>query len=183
MIRRPGLTSAPASRQISHLAGWLFADLLLVLVLVVLGGQAVVASPDRGDSDETVRDVRRRTGMIPDSVNVPLLTDQRVADSLSTPGRSGRAAAERALRNRLDAALAKEKRKAAMVFVWGSNGGCSGCARTNHLSSAYAKSAMSVIRRHRHPLLPTDPVFHRAYMDLNAPSGTLRLEIFFYYPD
>ncbi|MGW1723563.1 hypothetical protein ACWCQK_11620 [Streptomyces sp. NPDC002306] len=183
----------------THLAGWLFADLLLVLVLIVLGGQSIhateaedpapsagasasaPAAPVTSASPSSAKPSPNRSGMDPVSRNLPLLTDQSVADALRGPGGAARDRAVRRIAKEVDRVLAGEKRRGAMVFVWGTDGGCANCAATSGPSTAYAEAAATAIQRSRHPLLPRATAFYRGYIKLGGASGTLRMEVFFYY--
>ncbi|MFD9002289.1 hypothetical protein ACFV0T_15150 [Streptomyces sp. NPDC059582] len=181
----------------THLAGWLFADLLLVLVLIVLGGQSIHAteaedpdpSPGASASAPTTsvtsaspaKPSPNRSGMDPVSRNLPLLTDQSVADALRGPGGAAHDKAVRRIAKEVDRVLAGEKRRGAMIFVWGTDGGCANCAATSGPSTTYAEAAAKAIQQSHHPLLPRATAFYRGYIKLSGASGTLRMEVFFYY--
>ncbi|MFD3457060.1 hypothetical protein ACFWVC_33400 [Streptomyces sp. NPDC058691] len=187
----------------THLAGWLFADLLLVLVLIVLGGQTIQnvgpAAPEsspaaRASAEPSAKasataspsasasasaSARSRTGMDPVSKRLKLLVSQDVADGLRGSG-DARDAARRRINEEVDRVLAGEKRRGAMIFVWGSDGGCAACTANSDLSSRYADAAAEAIVRGRHRLLPRASAFYRGYIDLSGASGALRMEVFFY---
>ncbi|MFE6870441.1 hypothetical protein ACFVFS_28295 [Kitasatospora sp. NPDC057692] len=189
---------------VTHLAGWLFADLLLILVLVVLGGQitrtpavvsdppptatptaALTPSPSRSTPTATPTPTQTPTptppvGMIPQSRNLALLADQSVADDLVNGSPERKAAAARRINDAVTTALNGEQKRGAMVFVFGTAGGCGRCDPTSNASSAFAVAAAEAIRQGGHGLLPTDPGFYRGYLDLDAASGTLRMELFLY---
>jgi hypothetical protein len=173
---------------VTHLAGWLFADFLLVMVLVVLGGHVIapedppapvpVLSPNPPPSGEG----SRQTGMRPQSLDLTELGDAETAAALTGGGGNPAAARERVLA-RLRAKLRKIPDRVAMVFVWGSYGGCSGCSPQTRPSTAYASAVEEFVREARLPGMPTSKNFYRAYHDLAGDPGDLRLEIFVYYPD
>ncbi|MFJ4982465.1 hypothetical protein ACIP9H_01540 [Streptomyces sp. NPDC088732] len=184
-MRGPGVT---------HLAGWLFADLLLVLVLIVLGGQTVHTVQDAAPAPAARASAApsatpsaapsaaappNRIGMDPVSKRLKLLVSQDVADDLRGSG-SAREAARRRINKEVDRVLAGERRRGAMIFVWGSDGGCAGCAADSDRSSRYADAAAEAILRGHHRLLPRDAAFYRGYIDLSGSSGALRMEVFFY---
>ncbi|GAA1393394.1 hypothetical protein GCM10009639_26450 [Kitasatospora putterlickiae] len=191
---------------VTHLAGWLFADLLLILVLVVLGGQSSPARDIVADPPPTPTATAGPTlapsptptppapiptptsaapvGMLPQSLDLPLLADQSVADDLVNGGPARRAAAARRINEAVDQALAKqltgEQQRGALVFIWGTDGGCRGCKPTSDASSVFAEAAADAVRRGGHPQLPNDAGFYRGYLDLKPASGTLRMELFLY---
>ncbi|MFF9115818.1 hypothetical protein ACF09Y_09450 [Streptomyces massasporeus] len=172
----------------THLAGWLFADLLLVMVLVVLGGHVIapddppVPIPVPSPSPSPSGAGSRQTGMRPQSLDLTGLGDAETAAALTGEGGSRAAAQERVLA-RLRAKLRKIPDRVAMVFVWGSYGGCPGCSPQTRPSTAYAGAVEEFVREARLPRMPTPENFYRAYHDLAGHSGDLRLEIFVYYPD
>lgn len=185
---------------VTHLAGWLFADLLLILVLVVLGGQATLArdvgpepTPTATSATPSPTATATRTptptptptpppqiGMVPESIDLPLLVDQGVADDLVNGTTAQKAAAARRVNEAVGKALDGRQQRGAMVFVWGSDGGCGSCKSAPDASSAFAKAAADAIRQGGHRILPAEAGFYRSYMDLDAASGTLRLELFVY---
>ncbi|MFB7475145.1 hypothetical protein [Kitasatospora sp. NPDC056184] len=187
---------------VTHLAGWLFADLLLILVLVVLGGQTnrtpdVIADPTpTATATPTLTPSPTRStpvptptpaptppapvGMIPQSLDLPLLVDQSVADDLVNGNPARKAAAARRVNEAVDTALNGQQKRGALVFVWGTDGGCGGCAPTSNASSAFAKAAAEAIQQGGHRQLPADAGFYRGYLDLGPASGTLRMELFLY---
>lgn len=104
-MRGPGVT---------HLAGWLFADLLLVLVLIVLGGQTVqtvqgaepaTPRPSPAARTSAAPSASAPPGMDPDSRRLKLLVSQDVADDLRGSGEA-RDAARRRINKEVDRALA-----------------------------------------------------------------------------
>ncbi|MFJ6213812.1 hypothetical protein ACIQGZ_10845 [Streptomyces sp. NPDC092296] len=182
--------------QATQLAGWLFADLLLVMVLVVLGGQltapadtpaaAPVPSPTASAAPSRSAPpgaVSRHTGMKPKSVELTGLGDVRAAAALTGGGGDAAAARSRVLA-RVRAGLRDDiSDRVAMVFVWGSYGGCATCTPRDAESTAYATVVESFLREARLPGMPTSKTFYRAYHDLGGHPGDLRLELFVYYSD
>jgi hypothetical protein len=169
-----------------QLAGWLFADLLLVLVVVVLGGEVVapvhhvvIVSPTASATTGTPSPSARPTatsppGLNPKTESVVLTVDPAAVLAHSAP-------ALKALRSQVLHKISQFKgRRAALVLVFASAGTCSGCAFDVGYSSELARAVA--------PMLPKIspsffPPYHqsiiRSYFDGQGKADTVRLELFF----
>ncbi|WP_395297833.1 hypothetical protein ACF9IK_33555 [Kitasatospora hibisci] len=174
-------------------AGWLFADLMVVMVLVVLGGQstplpvAVPSSsapiPSSASSDPaSTKPTPKPTptapapppGLDPNSTSVVVEVD---ADGLV----GGGSAARTAFANRLKAEIGPYTgRSAALVFVWGTAAGCSHCAVDLGRSQDLADAAAPLVHAVAPGFFPPDDRrLIRPYLDGQGRPGTVRLELFF----
>jgi hypothetical protein len=178
------VTSGERGRSLTQLAGWLFADVLLMLVLVVLGGQQVAtpspaAAPLPTPSHGTPAPPRptRSTplGLNPDSSSV-LVRDVDVDAVIA-----GDPAALNQVRQKVLAAIGGfSGRHAAMVFVWGAAAPCSGCAVTLDLSQQLAQTVAPHVHSWDPRFFPVDnPKLIRPYFDGTDPADSVRLELFF----
>ncbi|MEV6395432.1 hypothetical protein AB0M39_11740 [Streptomyces sp. NPDC051907] len=166
------------------LAGWLFADLMLVFVLMALGGQLVSSGPG-GDFDE----VRRGRQPTPS----PTATTPTTSPSPPPKRRAGLDPRSRKLDfdlsgdADLDGQLRDKRaeyadRRVAMVFVFGSDAGCPTCAVQNRPSAALAESVREDLLKDHPGEFPDEEVFYRAYIDVgdDRSAGEVTLELFFF---
>jgi hypothetical protein len=180
VTRRTGSRIPP-----TYLAGWLFADLLLVLVLVVLGGEvpAAVATPVTPSPTGTASpgaptaspSPSRRPGLDPDSTSLKFHVD-------ATKIIDGDHQAIATLENDIAQAIKQyHGRSTALVIVWGSVADCGGCTSIDQGRSLKLAQVVA-------PLLPQVsssffPAYSekiiRPYYDGQGAPGTLRLELFF----
>ncbi|MFJ8039092.1 hypothetical protein ACIRBX_01095 [Kitasatospora sp. NPDC096147] len=178
------------------MAGWLFADVLLMLVVVVLGGQPVTsaapgptASPSGAPSSAapssatptpspTPSPAPSRTsarGLDPDSKSVTV-TDVDVAGVLNGTPRALAQVREGVL-GQLDRYAG---RRAAMVFVWGTAADCAGCAVQEQRSSRLAKQVAPGVHDWAPTFFPEqNPQLIRPYFDGGGTPNSVRLELFF----
>ncbi|MGW4894002.1 hypothetical protein ACWEQL_17290 [Kitasatospora sp. NPDC004240] len=175
-------------------AGWLFADLMVVMVLVVLGGQStplpvVEVSPTAPVSPSTPSSPSSKPaapapkpstpapppGLDPDSRSVVVEVD---VDGLL----AGDPAARAAFADRLKGEIGPYTgRSAAMVFVWGTATGCPRCAGADlGRSQALADAAAPLVHAVAPGFFPADDRrLIRPYLDGQGRAGTVRLELFF----
>ncbi|MDT3399846.1 hypothetical protein RKE29_24950 [Streptomyces sp. B1866] len=179
------------------LAGWLFADLLIVLVLVVLGGQQAPVRPQTpaGAARSSVPPSPgpSRTGAGPPGLDrTPVVIevlgdagDQRIlgADraardrarrSLVAAVRAAVAAQKQKARDRHEVVLAD--RRAAVCSVFGTYRTGSGVG--SEQSKRYAEAVSRLMHEAVPAVFPADPVFYEQYHDLGAPAGHLTVKVF-----
>ncbi|MFF2996800.1 hypothetical protein ACFVTC_19875 [Streptomyces sp. NPDC057950] len=190
MNRRSGRATVP------YLAGWLFADVLLVIVLVVLGGErtrhdraaaqdasptpaptpTAGRSPSPGPTATPTRTQRARPGGLdPVTRSITVQTD---ADALVGGSKSAKADLERQIADGIERF---KGRTAAFVMVFGTVRGAGGVVDSAR-SDAYATAVARLLPR-------TEPAFFppysekiiRGYHDSSGDigSGTARIELFF----
>ncbi|MEO3978276.1 hypothetical protein [Streptomyces sp. CAU 1734] len=172
-------------------AGWLFADLLLVLAVIALGGQW--AAPDTGDrggegpaAGPTASRVpspgpsgtteAARPGLDPDSEEFTVTANAPAVVA-------GEAGARRALRAKIaDAIEAYPGRTAALVIIWGTAGSCGSCPVTDSASRVYARTVAGLLPSVAPRFFPAyDEDIIRGYRNTTrgrAP-GTATIELFF----
>ncbi|MFE6905673.1 hypothetical protein [Streptomyces erythrochromogenes] len=178
--RRPGGT---------YLAGWLFADLLLVIVLVVLGSEVPAAAPDpRPTATATAApnpshsaspspapsDTARPGGLDPVTVSVGVRLDP---DALI----AGRPSETDELTRQVNEEIKRyEGRTAAFVMVFGTvrSGGSVDTGRSDAFATAVARQLPQAAPRF---FPPYSEKIIRGYHDSGQaiPSGTARIELFF----
>ncbi|MER7730202.1 hypothetical protein ABTX80_04905 [Streptomyces erythrochromogenes] len=183
--RRPGGT---------YLAGWLFADLLLVIVLVVLGSEVPAAAPDPHPSptatatataatpdpshgtsaSPTPSDTARPGGLDPVTVSVGVRLDP---DALI----AGRPSETAELTRQVTEEIKRyEGRTAAFVMVFGTvrSGGSVDTGRSDAFATAVARQLPQAAPRF---FPPYSEKIIRGYHDSGQaiPSGTARIELFF----
>ncbi|MEU1529606.1 hypothetical protein [Streptomyces fagopyri] len=181
---------------VPYLAGWLFADVLLVIVLVVLGGErtphqeafardpspvpAPTPSARRSPSPEptatpTPTPRARPGGLDPATRSITVHTD---ADALVAGSKAARADLEHQVTDGIERF---KGRTAAFVMVFGTVHGAGGAVDSGR-SDAYATAVARLLPR-------TEPAFFppysekiiRGYHDSSGDisSGTARIELFF----
>jgi hypothetical protein len=168
------------------LAGWLFADLMLVFVLMTLGGQLVPGAPENVSDEETPQ--------AGSTTSSPTAT----TPSTSSPSPRTRRAGLDPRSRKLDFNLSgdtdldgqlREKgpeyadRRVAMVFVFGSDADCGGnCRMQNGPSAALAESVRDDLLRDHPAEFPDQPEFYRDYIDVagDRSAGDVTLELFFF---
>ncbi|MEU6237254.1 hypothetical protein [Kitasatospora sp. NPDC047058] len=177
-----------------HGAGWLFADLMVVMVLVVLGGQTTPlpvaepspapgttasppAAPEPASSSPaapTASSPAPPPGLDPNSTSVVVEVD---ADGLIGGDPAARAAFADRLKDQIGPYT---RRSAAMVFVWGTAAGCSRCTADLGRSQALADSVAPLVHAVAPGFFPADDRrLIRPYLDGQGRAGTVRLELFF----
>lgn len=177
---------------VPYLAGWLFADLLLVIVLVVLGGETTPphraiplpptpsptptthTSPSPGPTPEPKRRTRPG-GLDPATRSITVHTD---AAALVAGSQAARADLDRQVADRIEGF---KGRTAAFVMVFGTVHGPGGAVDSGR-SDAYATAVARLLPK-------TEPAFFppysekiiRGYHDSSGDirSGTARIELFF----
>ncbi|MFD9077473.1 hypothetical protein ACFQ7B_01520 [Streptomyces erythrochromogenes] len=173
----------------TYLAGWLFADLLLVIVLVVLGSEVPAAAPDPRPSPTATAapdpshssspspapsDTARPGGLDPvtASVGVRLDPDALIAGRPSETAELTRQVTEEIKRY--------EGRTAAFVMVFGTvrSGGAVDTGRSDAYATAVARQLPQAAPRF---FPPYSEKIIRGYHDSGQaiPSGTARIELFF----
>ncbi|MFD9368479.1 hypothetical protein ACFWA6_12325 [Streptomyces sp. NPDC060020] len=180
----------------TYLAGWLFADLLLVIVLVVLGSEVPAATPDPGPTptatatatatadpsrspSPTPSDTSRPGGLDPVTASVSIRLDP---DDLI----AGRPAATAELTRQVTQEIKRhEGRTAAFVMVFGTvrtaSGGSGGSVDTGR-SDTYATAVARLLPQAAPRFFPPySEKIIRGYHDggQGIPSGTARIELFF----
>ncbi|THA74360.1 hypothetical protein [Streptomyces sp. A0592] len=183
MSREPGRPGG------TYLAGWLFADLLLVIVLVVLGSEVPAAAPDPHPSptatataapdpshspSPTPSDTARPGGLDPVTVSVGVRLDP---DALI----AGRPSETAALTRQVNEEIKRyEGRTAAFVMVFGTvrSGGAVDTGRSDAYATAVARQLPQAAPRF---FPPYSEKIIRGYHDSGQaiPSGTARIELFF----
>ncbi|WP_133916763.1 hypothetical protein [Streptomyces sp. NBC_00582] len=187
-MRRSGRTPTP------YLAGWLFADLLLVLVLVVLGSQpgTTEQSDDAGPTPSTTASAA--TGRTPRPTASPPAPRASRPAGLDPVTRSitvradaeaviaGTAGAVASVRRQVDRRIGPYRgRTAAFVMVFATvhtSGGGVDTAR----SDVYATAVARLLPRIAPEFFPPyDEKIIRGYHDssFRIASGTARIELFF----
>ncbi|MEU5403386.1 hypothetical protein ABZ348_29325 [Streptomyces sp. NPDC005963] len=184
-----------SSSGVAHAAGWLFADLLLVIAVIALGGQwttptaddrsAVSASPTARPSasassvpspSPTPAASTAQPGLDPDSEEFDVTGD--------APGLlAGRSTAVREIRDEVTEAIrAHPGKTAALVIVWGTAASCGSCPVTDDASRAYARAIAAMLPS----VSPTFfPPFHeeiiRGYRNTSGDraKGQATIELFF----
>ncbi|GAA1238744.1 hypothetical protein GCM10009665_31320 [Kitasatospora nipponensis] len=185
-MSRRGRGGAPA---LSQLAGWLFADLLLMLVVVVLGGQSSARNPVADASASPSAPATAPTsaapstaaptassppGLDPHSVSVSAPVDP---DALINGSAAARADLGAKVRELIRPYL---PRQAALVIVWGSAGGCRGCPPDLGRSKQLADAVAPLVHDFAPDFFPPyDPKIIRGYYDGEGGSDTVRFELFF----
>ncbi|WP_052441060.1 hypothetical protein [Streptacidiphilus anmyonensis] len=179
------MTSGGRGKSLTQLAGWLFADVLLMLVVVVLGGQQVAtpsaaararATPSHGTSPSPSPTQTAPPGLDPDSSSVPV-RDVDVSAVIA-----GDPAALDKVRQQVLAAVSRfAGRHAAMVFVWGTASPCSGCSG---VSLGVSQDLANAVAPHVHDWDPAffpvnSPKLIRPYFDGTGQPNSLSLELFF----
>ncbi|WP_371501633.1 hypothetical protein OG871_32340 [Kitasatospora sp. NBC_00374] len=168
-----------------RLAGWLLADILLMLVVVVLGTEVVPALPSAG----------RSPGPNPSAAAAAPPAGPHGASSASLDPHSESVVAHvdpDALLDGSPAAVADllqqlrlgiqpyRARRAALVLVWGSAAACRGCAADLGRSAELARQVAPRVPDVAPEFFPAyDPRIIRAYEDGEGQVGTVRLELFF----
>ncbi|MFG2335336.1 hypothetical protein [Streptomyces yangpuensis] len=175
----------------TYLAGWLFADLLLVIVLVVLGSEMPAAAPDPhptptataaaaatpGPSrspSPTPSDTARPGGLDPVTVSVGIRLDP---DALI----AGRPSETAELTRQVNEEIKRYAgRTAAFVMVFGTvrSGGSVDTGRSDAYATAVARHLPQAAPRF---FPPYSEKIIRGYHDSGADiaSGTARIELFF----
>ncbi|MFJ8112679.1 hypothetical protein [Streptomyces sp. NPDC096132] len=187
-MRRPGRPPTP------YLAGWLFADLLLVLLLVVLGsqtgttdgideaGRTPSALPTSGGSrspgptsSPTATRTPRPAGLDPTTQSITVAAD---ADAVI----AGSAGAVASVRRQVDRQIARfGRRTAAFVMVFATVHGSGGGVDTGR-SDVYATAVARLLPKIAPQFFPPyDKKIIRGYHDsgYRIRSGTARIELFF----
>ncbi|MCM2393870.1 hypothetical protein [Streptomyces albipurpureus] len=135
--------------SVVHAAGWLFADLLLVITVIALGGQwTAPTTADRADGEPSAspapavsasptpspRVSAAQPGLDPDSEEFDVRGD--------APGLLAReAAAVRDIRDEVAKGIsAYPGKRAALVIIWGTAGSCRTCPVTDNASRDYARA-------------------------------------------
>ncbi|MFF4433771.1 hypothetical protein ACFYZ4_32020 [Streptomyces sp. NPDC001513] len=177
----------------TYLAGWLFADLLLVIVLVVLGSEVPAAAPDPNPGptptttttadpgrspSPTPSDTSRPGGLDPVTVSVGIHLDP---DALI----SGRSSETAELTRQITQEIKRyEGRTAAFVMVFGTvrtGSGSAGSVDTGR-SDTYATAVAKLLPQAAPQFFPPySEKIIRGYHDSGQgiPSGTARIELFF----
>ncbi|MEC4570324.1 hypothetical protein [Streptomyces virginiae] len=177
----------------TYLAGWLFADLLLVIVLVVLGSEmpaadphpdpeptataTATATPDPSRSPSPTRsDTSRPGGLDPVTVSIGIRLDP---DALI----AGRPSETAELTRQVTREIKRyEGRTAAFVMVFGtvrtSSGGSVDTGRSDEYATAVARQLPQAAPRF---FPPYSEKIIRGYHDSGSAiaSGTARIELFF----
>jgi hypothetical protein len=167
-------------------AGWLFADLLLVVVLIVLGSQWNSPAGRGDEADEpgpstsapaaVATTPAAQPGLDPDSEEFDVSLD---AVALV----AGKASAVRALRKRVEKGIEKYPgRTAALVIVWGTAGSCRTCPVTDQASRTYAHAVATRLTGVAPGFFPPyDEDIIRSYRNTSSDrdSGTATIELFF----
>ncbi|MER6437291.1 hypothetical protein ABT275_13150 [Streptomyces sp. NPDC001185] len=190
MTRRPGRATVP------YLAGWLFADVLLVIVLVVLGGEQTphdrTAAQDPSPAAAPTRTARptatpgsapsptstRRAGpagLDPATRSITVHTD---ADALVAGSKAAKADLERQVSDGIERF---KGRTAAFVMVFGTVHGVGGAVDSGR-SDAYATAVARLLPRTAPAFFPPySEKIIRGYHDSSGDigSGTARIELFF----
>ncbi|MFC4502698.1 MULTISPECIES: hypothetical protein [Streptomyces] len=173
----------PRGLSLGQASGWLFADLLLMLVIVVLGGQVSdlgdEPTPPPTPSPPTPSPTPTRTappGLDPHSESVTV----RNVDVDGVLGREPEALAyvTREVRRQTERF---EGRHAALVLVWGAAASCRDCrdivlSRSQRLADEIAPR----VHTYAPAFFPqNDPKLIRPYHDGGGARNTIRLELFF----
>ncbi|MFF9978651.1 hypothetical protein [Streptomyces erythrochromogenes] len=175
----------------TYLAGWLFADLLLVIVLVVLGSEVPAAAPDPHPSPTAAAtaapdpsrssspspapaDTARPGGLDPVTVSVGIRLDP---DALI----AGRPSETAELTRQVNEEIKRYTgRTAAFVMVFGTvrSGGAVDTGRSDAYATAVARQLPQAAPRF---FPPYSEKIIRGYHDSgqDIPSGTARIELFF----
>lgn len=169
-----------------YFAGWVFADLLLVIVLVVLGGELVLPTePERPGPtaapttsvpapEPTPTRTSRPAGLDPRTRSITVRAD---ADALLAGAAGARADLIRQIRREI---VPFEGRRAAFVLVFGTVRGPGGV--DNQRSDTYATAVARLLPRTAPEFFPPySEKIIRGYHDSSADiaSGTARIELFF----
>lgn len=175
-MRPPG-PRIPRERALAALAGWLFADLMLVIVIVAMGGQSdplaagapklVVstrhASPTPKPTPTTAKPSPSPTFTGPPSLErTPQVFDVQAAQG-----------DDATLTRQITAALARYRGRRAgfvMTFGWGSDSGS---------DTAYATEVNGLLNRIAPGIFPVGTP-EQAFIDLGSPSGGAKVEIFLF---
>ncbi|WP_327327516.1 hypothetical protein OG735_37055 [Streptomyces sp. NBC_01210] len=181
----------------ARLAGWLFADLLLVMVVVALGGEKMTEGAGAR--------IRPELTAGPTSTPAPSLTPAIPAPAPSSPaapaggldpdtesitvrtdpedligGSDGAAASIR--RQVVQKAMQFQGERAAFVIVFGNAGRLPGGAVDTRSSTAYAEAVAKLLPAAAPDFFPPyDEKIIRSYhnTDPGVPSGTAEIELFF----
>ncbi|MEU9081355.1 hypothetical protein [Streptomyces sp. NPDC048357] len=177
----------------TYLAGWLFADLLLVIVLVVLGSEVPAAAPDPNPTptatptapattdparspSPTPSGTSRPGGLDPVTASVSIRLDP---DDLI----AGRPAGTAELTRQVTQEIKRHAgRTAAFVMVFGTVRTGSGGSVDTGRSDTYATAVARLLPQAAPEFFPPySEKIIRGYHDSgqNIPSGTARIELFF----
>jgi hypothetical protein len=165
-------------QRVVLLAGWLFLDLMLVIVLTQLG--SVPAAPAASPASRPTPAAPPTTthpaqpGLDPVSKTIQLTgnADQLIMDDPR---------AQRALVGQITAAAQHfTGRRAALVLVFGTYRPCSACAATTEQSANYSAAVIPLFHQAAPQLFPATLNFYRNYIDLDAEAGSIKAEIFFF---
>ncbi|WP_329014941.1 hypothetical protein [Streptomyces sp. NBC_00690] len=180
-----------SSGSVTHAAGWLFADLLLVITVIALGGQWIAPTaadlatgePSPAPSASAARSpsatpatATAQPGLDPNSEDFDVTGD--------APGLlAGRAEAVREIRQEVAEGIrAHPGKTAALVIVWGTAASCGTCPVTDDASRAYARAIAALLPS----VSPTFfPPFHeeiiRGYRNTSGDRvrGQATIELFF----
>lgn len=151
--------------SVVHAAGWLFADLLLVITVIALGGQltsptaATRAAGEATSSPAPTTSVSSSPSPAVSAVQPGLDPNSEEFDVMGdAPGLLAKEpVAIRNIKNEVARGIrAYPGRKAALVIIWGTAGSCRNCPVTDNASRDYARAIGA--------LLPTvSPAFFPAY--------------------
>ncbi|MFJ1708238.1 hypothetical protein [Kitasatospora sp. NPDC088346] len=170
-----------------RLAGWLLADVLLMLLVVVLGTEVVPALPSAGTAagpDRATAPAGPPPPAPPHGASSASLDPQSESvvahvDPDALLGGSPAAAADLAEQLRRGIRPYRSRR-AALVLVWGSAAACRGCAADPVRSAELARRVAPGVPEVAPEFFPAyDPRIIRAHEDGEGQVGTVRLELFF----
>ncbi|MFF3457197.1 hypothetical protein ACFYXH_23325 [Streptomyces sp. NPDC002730] len=181
----------------ARLAGWLFADLLLVMVVVALGGEKMTegagarirpeltAGPTGTPAPSPTPTISAPApsspaapagGLDPDTESITVRTDPEELIG----GSDGAAASIR--RQVVEKAKQFQGERAAFVIVFGNAGRLPGGAVDTRSSTAYAEAVAKLLPSAAPDFFPPyDEKIIRSYhnTDPGVPSGTAEIELFF----
>ena len=151
---------------VESIAGWVFADLLLVLFIVGLGSAVAYTPPDPPPPPPKLAPI---VGMKTDPVSVLVKVNGQKLGQGGTVGRGDGAAVCQAIRGRLGVVKGK---RAALVLVFG---GASDVTTGQNVARAVGRQLGCADRAVFRGKVPT-----RAFWDGTLPLGSARLEIFLF---
>lgn len=157
---------------VESIAGWIFADLLLVLFLVGLGSAKAYTpppEPPKPKVEKKEKEPEPIVGMKTDPTSIQVRVNGQRLGSGRTLAANERQAVCRAVRSRLQPV---EGERAALVLIFG---GASDVSTGQNVARAIGKELACANARVFPDRVPT-----RAFWDGTLPLGTARLEVFLF---
>ena len=155
------------------IAGWVFADLLLVLFIVGLGSAIAYTPPEPPKSESVVKqkkpEIERIVGMKTDSIPITVTVDGPALSNGAALNKQQKQSVCRSIRSELRPV---EGERAALVLVFG---GANDVVPGQDVARAVASQLGCADKQVFRAQVPT-----RAFWDGTLPLGQVRLEVFLF---